>query len=106
NAGPPLDILAPGQSLIAPTVSNGRTVFMSIEGTSFSTPLVVGAAVLVHQADPFLSPTQILGVLQNTPFHDTDPSGGGPSRRRDLFNSLSVAKWMAQAAKKKSVFAK
>jgi hypothetical protein len=79
---------------------------MSIEGTSFSTPLVVGAAVLVHQADPFLSPTQVLGVLQNSPFQDTDPIGGGTYARLDLYNSLSVAKSMAQAARKKAVFAK
>jgi serine protease AprX len=105
NAGAALDILAPGQSLIAPTLANGRTIYMSVEGTSFSTPLVVGAAVLVHQADPFLSPTQILSVLQNTPFHDNDPIGGGTYARLDLYNSLYVAKSMVQTAKK-AVFAK
>ncbi len=40
------DLAAPGQGMIAPTGDNG---YSSVEGTSFATPLVTGAVVLLQQ---------------------------------------------------------
>lgn len=102
NAGPDLDILAPGESIITRSLGGS---FLSVEGTSFATPIVVGAAVLVHQANRSLTPAQILNDLQSTPFYDTDPVGGGSYARVDLFSSIQIARQQLQAAKR-AVFAK
>jgi subtilisin family serine protease len=99
NAGPDLDLLAPGEGIV--TRGLNGAFLTAAEGTSFSTPLVVGAAVLLHQANKFLTPAQILNDLQNTPFYDTDPIGGGTYARLDLFNSLTVARQQFKAAKRK-----
>lgn len=62
-----LDLLAPGAYVTAPYLSNS---IVSLAGTSMSTPMVTGSAVLVrqalekdqHPADPVI----VLHVLQNT----------------------------------------
>jgi subtilisin family serine protease len=100
NAGAALDMLAPGESIVAPTLANGRPTFTTVSGTSFATPIIVGTAALIHQANPSFSTAQILGALQNTPFYDTDPVGGGTYARVDIYNSLFTALNSAGAAKK------
>jgi subtilisin family serine protease len=100
NAGAALDILAPGESIVAPTLAGGRATVMTVAGTSFATPIIVGTAALIHQANPSFSTAQILDALWNTPFYDTDPIGGGTYARVDVYNSLFVALTSPGAARK------
>jgi hypothetical protein len=46
GSGTMTDLAAPGEGLVAPTGSSGST---TVEGTSFATPLVSGAVVLLQQ---------------------------------------------------------
>ena len=56
--------------------ANGYT---AASGTSFATPLVAGAAVLVKQAHPNFTPAQIKSALVNTASQDvTSDEQGGP----------------------------
>ncbi|MCS7032874.1 MAG: S8 family serine peptidase, partial [Phycisphaerae bacterium] len=56
-----LDLLAPGEDLIAPWL-NATT--RSLRGTSYAAPFVAGAAVLLRQADPTIAPAEIASVLR------------------------------------------
>lgn len=62
NFGERVNIWAPGQSVLAATGSSG---FSNISGTSFSSPLVAGAAAILLNAQPTLSFGQIQQALIN-----------------------------------------
>lgn len=70
--GPNLDLMAPGVDNIAFDPSGVTNGF---GGTSASTPLIAGAAALVLEANPSLSPEQVQAVLQATtrPALETKP---------------------------------
>ncbi|MDZ7625060.1 MAG: S8 family serine peptidase [Ignavibacteriaceae bacterium] len=53
-------------SLITPVMSNGG-------GTSYSCPLTAGAAALLLEADPSLTPMQLAAFLKNTASQSTNP---------------------------------
>src|SRR5258706_2812495 len=61
-----LDLLAPGDGIVAPSEEGGRPVYMRGSGTSYAAPVVAGAAMLLHQANPKLSESQILAILRST----------------------------------------
>lgn len=64
NYGTPLVTLsAPGEGVIAAYPGNN---YASVWGTSFSTPLVAGAAALVLQANPLATPAEIEAALIRT----------------------------------------
>ena len=78
------DLVAPGTTIYSAAQRNypdgvqydasGFTIF---SGTSFSSPLVAGAAALVKQAAPSFTPAQIKSVLVNTAAKTvTSPQGG------------------------------
>ena len=62
-----VDILAPGASIYT-TVHNGKSngIYESTSGTSFSSPIVAGAAALVWSNRPELTPVQIGELLRIT----------------------------------------
>ena len=64
--GPTLDLLAPGQSIVALDVSDGRTGadYTTVSGTSFAAPLVAGAVALLKQSDPNLHAADIHSILR------------------------------------------
>lgn len=62
NFGERVNIWAPGQSVLAATGNSG---FSNISGTSFSSPLVAGAACILLNAQPTLSFSQIQQALIN-----------------------------------------
>ncbi len=67
SASPALDLAAPGQDMIAaiPTIFNS-TGYELEKGTSFSAPLVSGAAAAVWTARPALTNTQLFEVIRRS----------------------------------------
>ena len=57
------DILAPGVSINTTTIQGG---YASSDGTSFSAPHVAGAAALLLQEHPNLTPEEVAGILAST----------------------------------------
>jgi hypothetical protein len=58
--GKTLDMLAPGQDIIAPTLAG----FSSNDGTSFASPMVAGTAALMREIDPTLTVSDTLSILR------------------------------------------
>jgi len=67
------DLMAMGSSnYVACNVSN--TCYSSFgSGTSWSCPMVAGAAALILQADPSLTPMQLAALLKNTASQSNNP---------------------------------
>jgi hypothetical protein len=67
SASPALDLAAPGQDIPAaiPTIF-GPTGYSSMDGTSFSAPLVSGAAAAVWTLRPTLTNTQLFQVMRRS----------------------------------------
>jgi thermitase len=61
------DLVAPGQGVLTtvfdPELGNG---YGNVTGTSFSTPIVTGAAALVHSVNPDLDVHQVRALLRET----------------------------------------
>jgi len=55
------DILAPGEDFRSTSLS-GRTV--PVNGTSFASPLIAGAAAILKQINPLIAPADVLSVLR------------------------------------------
>ena len=67
SASPALDLAAPGQDMIAaiPTIFN-PSGYATVDGTSFSAPLVSGAAAAIWTARPTLNNTQLFEVMRRS----------------------------------------
>ena len=65
-----LDLLAPGQSLVGLSLTAGQ--YATISGTSFSSPVIAGAAALVHQSVGNISPADTASILTSTGQTDYD----------------------------------
>jgi subtilisin family serine protease len=89
DTGPSLDMLAPGEDVVSPTLNNGNEVFAYVAGTSFSAPWIAGAAALIKQLNPRFSTTQILQTMESTGTFDTDPTNGESFSRLDLLAALN-----------------
>jgi subtilisin family serine protease len=73
NAGPPLDLLAPG---IAITSSKLGGSFGSHSGTSMAAPHIAGAIAVLKQADPGISVAEAKQALEDTGVPITDSRNG------------------------------
>jgi len=62
NFGDSVDLWAPGESVKAATGNSG---FSNVSGTSFSSPLVAGAACILLNDQPTLSSVQVAQALRN-----------------------------------------
>lgn len=71
NTGPHIDLASPGSAIY--TTANGGG-YRSASGTSFSAPIVAGAAALVLSANPNLSGVQVQTILKETA-DDLGPAG-------------------------------
>ena len=95
-----LDLLAPGEGVMTtlPFGLTGRA-----DGTSFSAPFVAGAAALVRQADPSLSPRDVRDLLVSTSTanYDGDDEVGATTdreyRQLDVFAAVGRAVFEAPA---------
>lgn len=61
--GPYVDLSAPGVSIWTTTMGGG---YSAVSGTSFSSPATAAVAALMMTANPALSPTQIVSLLEST----------------------------------------
>ena len=67
------DVMAMGRGVrLASSVDPAK--YVALDGTSFSCPLVAGAAALLLQAVPTLTNTQIMDFLRNTASNSTSPN--------------------------------
>ena len=73
DSGPTLDLLAPGVNILAAQRGGG---VRSLSGTSMATPHAAGAAALLLEAQPRLSPTRLLSALAGTGVLVTDSRNG------------------------------
>ena len=83
-----LSLLAPGAFWLVTGKGGGLDVF---HGTSASCPAVAGAAALVHQARPDLTPAGIAGVLRATGKPITDSRNGVVTPRVDTLAAVQIA---------------
>ena len=92
DTGPSLDLLAPGDQVIAPALDpqNNTQVFVYASGTSFSSPIAAGASMLLKQISPNASVDDIVTTLQNTGKSTTEADSGLSFSTIDLFNAVSV----------------
>jgi len=91
-----LDLLAPGEGVAAPSISGGQHIYLRGSGTSYASPVVAGAAMLLHQANPKLSASQILSILKSTASKNWDGDSEYPAtyltyRRIDIDNAIRSA---------------
>src|SRR5207248_47261 len=69
---------------------NGNEIYLTGSGTSFSAPFAAGAAALVHQVTPSLTPAAIRDVLERTGDTITDYRNGVSYKRLNVFNALNA----------------
>lgn len=70
NFGPPIDMVAPGVDIMTSTLGN---TYAYGTGSSFSAPLVSGAAALIYSINPKFTPDQVEDIL----FESARPLGRG-----------------------------
>ncbi len=68
NVGPGLDVVAPGESIGAPTVGGG---YGTESGTSFAVPQVAALAAMIIKLYPDFTPAQVRNLIRQT----ADPIG-------------------------------
>ncbi len=76
NYGSHISVCAPGEDILAPGLAHGYAYWT---GTSMSAPMVVAAAALRLQIDPWLHLTELTQSIESSSFpveFDGDPRGG------------------------------
>jgi subtilisin-like proprotein convertase family protein len=81
-----LAILAPGA--FWSVHSKGNSLDSQFAGTSASSPVIAGAAAVLHQARPDLTPAGLLAVLRGTGKPITDPKNGIITPRVDVLAAV------------------
>ncbi|MBU2602606.1 MAG: S8 family serine peptidase, partial [Actinobacteria bacterium] len=66
NGGPELDLVAPGERILTLTSLGGSFYLQSVEGTSFSAPIVSGVAGLIRSVAPSMSAKRMADLLSST----------------------------------------
>lgn len=78
TSAPTVDLAAPGTDIVgAVPLSSDPTGFKTVEGTSFSAPLVAAAAAWIWTVRPTLDPLQLFQVLRSSA-RDVGPPGFDP----------------------------
>lgn len=99
SRGPALNLLAPGEGVPSTLydIFHHTHSFEAASGTSFSTAFAVGAAVLLKQLNPRLTPSQIARTLRSTGTASFDPATGAVFRRLNLENAM-LTTWRRKRA--------
>ncbi len=98
--GPNLDLVPPGNNVMVAWNQAGMHTEMPGQGTSWAAPQVAGAAALLKQINPAITPRQIMGILKRTgtPIHDT--VSGLTYEQLNLDGALTVAAASKRASEK------
>ena len=92
------DLLAPGEGIITPYYfpSDPSTFYTDNgTGTSFASPQVVGAAVLIKQIDPSFTPAQIAQIIEDSGTEVTDAATNNIFPLLNLDAALKLATSLA-----------
>ena len=89
NSSAAVDLLAPGAAITAAGRGGGVSTFL---GTSQASPHAAGAAALLLEAKPSLTPDQIQAALRNTGVPIADPKSGLAVPRIDVRAALDAAR--------------
>jgi subtilisin family serine protease len=89
NRGPKIALLAPGN--VVPVLNIGESYALSGDGTSYAAPYVTGAAALLKQVDPTLSPDAIISILERSGVNTFDASSNRTYKRLDLAGAIGLA---------------
>jgi subtilisin family serine protease len=99
-----LDMLAPGENVLAPychvspsTHQIDSESITALSGTSEASPQTVGAAALLKQVDPALTPDAIYGILRDTGTPVFDPASNRTYPRLNLVAAIDAAVELAQS---------
>lgn len=89
NWGTCTDIFAPGENIVSASNASD-TAFASLRGTSMAAPHVAGAAALLLEQNPMLTPSQVKQTILRaaTPNKISNPGAGSPNRL--LFTGASL----------------
>jgi len=63
NYGKPVDVVAPGASILTTTLGGG---YATVSGTSFASPITAGLAALIYSVNPKFSPADVEGIITKT----------------------------------------
>ena len=85
NAGPPMDLFAPGTNISSSVPGGG---FSPATGTSMATPHVAGAFAALRQADPAASVSTLVGALTSTGVPLTDGRTGSVFPRLEVDDAV------------------
>ena len=89
NFGTCLKLFAPGESITS-AWNTSDTAANAISGTSMATPHVAGAAAIVLDEDPSLTPAQVAGILTNRATTGVLTGIGSGSPNRLLYTRQAV----------------
>ena len=92
--GDELDLLAPGTDIIVPEIEGGYT---AVNGTSFSAPMVAGAAALIKQVSPRASAGDIGSILMSSGAINRDGDAESGNTTTLAFSRLDVHDAIATA---------
>ena len=100
NRGPNLDLLAPGVSIMSTNYHwESEADFVSKTGTSMAAPHVAGAAALLLEKDPTLTPDEIEEALKKTDINIWDSGSGLTYPRIDVLEAINslcvVSSWIS-----------
>jgi serine protease AprX len=88
-----VDVVAPGDQIIAPNALwESEVDYVVMDGTSMSCPHVAGAAALLLQANPSLTPREVEGALKNGADdrgYDVWEQGAGRLDVKDAYDALT-----------------
>ncbi|WP_158318859.1 S8 family serine peptidase [Robertmurraya kyonggiensis] len=73
NYGNELDVMAPGEGIVTTDLNNS---YVSVNGTSFASPVVSGVASLLLSEQSGLGPAQVQWLLENSTGTSWNPSTG------------------------------
>jgi subtilisin family serine protease len=63
NYGTPIDVVAPGDSILTTTLNGG---YATVSGTSFASPIAAGLAALIFSVNPNFTPAAVEGFITKT----------------------------------------
>ena len=100
NSSPALDLLAPGALVTATGLGSGISTYA---GTSQASPHAAGAAALLLEASPSLSPDELVALLEQTGKTVVDPRNSRATPRIDVLAALTLLKTSGPPEPKASV---